>query len=167
MRRYLPVLALLLAWAGLARAHGLLIPEEKNVPPLAMLNHHVTISMEDQVAVTRVEQTFRNHTDRQLEATYVFPVPKGASVNKFAMWVDGKEVKGELVEAEKARTIYTDIVRRIQDPGLLEYMGNNLLKLRVFPIPPRGDQKVALSFTAVNDRDSGLVQYTYPLKTDD
>ena len=133
---------------GLARAHGLLIPEEKTVPPLAMLNHKVTVTIDDQVAVTRVEQTFRNHTDRQLEATYVFPVPKGASVNKFSMWVNGKEVKGELVEADKARKIYTDIVRRTQDPGLLEYIGNNLLQLRVFPIPPRSDQKVSLSYTS-------------------
>src|SRR5438552_5970994 len=166
MRRYLPVLALLLAWAGLARAHGLLIPEEKNVPPLAMLNHHVTISMEDQVAVTRVEQTFRNHTDRQLEATYVFPVPKGASVRKFTMWVDGKEMAGELVEAEKARQIYTSIVRRTEDPGLLEYLGNNLLRLRVFPVPPKGDQKIALSYTSVADAENGLIEYVYPLKTD-
>src|SRR5438445_4732410 len=135
MRRYLPVLALLLAWAGLARAHGLLIPEEKNVPPLAMLNHHVTISMEDQVAVTRIEQTFRNHTDRQLEATYIFPVPKGASVRKFSMWVGGKEVPGELVEADRARQIYTSIVQRTLDHGLLEYMGTSLLTLRVFPVP--------------------------------
>ena len=82
-----------------------------------MLNHKVTITIEDQVAVTRVEQTFRNHTDRQLEATYIFPVPKGASVNKFTMWVDGKEAKGELVEADKAREIYTYIVRRTQDPA--------------------------------------------------
>ena len=144
MRRFLPILTLLLAWAGSAPAHGLLIPEEKTLPPLAMLNHKVTITIEDQVAVTRVEQTFRNHTDRQLEATYIFPVPKGASVNKFTMWVDGKEVKGELVEADKAREIYTDIVRRTQDPGLLEYIGNNLLRMQRLPRSrPHGDQKVA------------------------
>src|SRR6478752_30755 len=137
MRRCVPALALLLAvplvWCGSARAHGLLIPEEKSLPPLAMLNHKVTIAIEDQVAVTRVEQTFRNHTDRDLEATYVFPVPKGASVDKFTMWVDGKETKGELIEAKKAREIYTSIVRRTQDPGLLEYMGNDVLRMRVYP----------------------------------
>src|SRR5438876_12360957 len=166
MRRYLPVLALLLAWAGLARAHGLLIPEEKNVPPLAMLNHHVTIAMEDQVAVTRVEQIFRNHTDRQLEATYVFPVPKGASVNKFTMWVNGKEVSGEMIEAAKARQIYTDIVSRTKDPGLLEYMDNHLLRMKVFPILPKSDQKVAISYTAMAIQDAGVVEYIYPLKTD-
>ncbi len=166
MRRCLPVLTLLLLGAGSASAHGLLIPEDKSLPPLAMLNHKVTITLEDQVAVTRVEQTFRNHTDRQLEATYVFPVPKGASVNQFTMWVDGKEVKGELVEAEQARSIYTSLVRRTHDPGLLEYMGNNLLRMRVFPIPPHGDQRVALSYTSVAHKEGGVVEYIYPLKTD-
>src|SRR6516225_9916135 len=150
MRRFLPVLTLLLAAVGSASAHGLLIPEDKQLPSLAMLNHQVKITLEDQVAITHVEQVFRNHTDRQLEATYIFPVPKGASVRKFSMWVDGKEVPGELVEAKKAREIYTAIVQRTQDPGLLEYMGNDLLRVRVFPVPPKGDQKLALSYTAVN-----------------
>jgi Ca-activated chloride channel family protein len=165
MRRILPVL-LVLAAAAPAQAHGLLIPTEKSVPPLAMLNHHVTIRIDDQVAVTKVEQTFRNHTDRELEATYIFPVPRGASVRKFSMWVGGTEVPGELVEADKARKIYTDIVRRTQDPGLLEYMGNNLLRLRVFPVPRKGDQKVMIAFTSVAQAEDGLVEYTYPLKTD-
>src|SRR5947208_3378340 len=155
------------AWmAGPAYGHGLLIPEDRKVPPLAMVDHQVTITINDQVAETRVEQTFRNHTARALEATYVFPVPKGASVRKFTMWVNGKETAGEMVEADKARHIYTDIVRRTQDPGLLEYMGNNLLRLKVFPIAPNADQKVALTYTSVAPRDGDLVEYVYPLKTD-
>jgi len=129
-----------------------------------MVQHDVTIAIEEQAAVTRVVQTFHNPTDRPLEATYVFPVPKGAGVRKFAMWVDGKEVPGELVEAGKARAIYTEIVRRTQDPGLLEYMDGNLLKLRVFPVPARGDQKVALSFTAIAQNYAGLTEYMYPLR---
>ncbi len=152
---------------GPTPAAGLLIPKDEGTAPLAMLDHKVQVTIDEQVAVTRVEQTFRNHTNRALEATYVFPVPRGANVNKFSMWVDGKEVKGELVEADKARAIYTDIVRRLQDPGLLEHVGTNLLRLRIFPVPANGDQKVALSFTSVNDRDAGLIAYTYPLRTDE
>jgi len=165
MRRCFAVLVLL-AMVGPVQANGLLIPIEKKLPPLAMLNHEVSISIDDQVAVTRIEQTFRNHTDRNLEATYIFPVPRGASVRKFSMWVDGKETPGELVEADKARKIYTDIVQRTLDPGLLEYMDNNLLRLRVFPVPPRGDQKIAISYTSVADSDHGVIEYRYPLKTD-
>jgi Ca-activated chloride channel family protein len=166
MRRSLSAVAVLLAFAGAVRAHGLLIPEDKKLPPLAMLNHKVTIAIDDQVALTRVEQTFRNHTDRPLEATYIFPVPKGASVNRFTMWVNGTETKGELIEAKKAAEIYASIVRRTQDPGLLEYMGTNLLRMRVFPIAAHGDQKVALTYTSVADKEAKLVEYVYPLKTD-
>src|ERR1700730_2487972 len=166
MHRIPVLLGLLLVSAGTAQAHGLLIPAEKTLPPLAMLNHKVSITIDDQVALTRVEQTFRNHTARQLEATYVFPVPRGASVNKFTMAVDGKETAGELVEAAKARGIYTSIVRRTQDPGLLEYIGNDLLQMKVFPVPAHGDQKVSLSYSSVAPKDGNLIEYIYPLKTD-
>ena len=101
LRYALPVVALVFATASTAPAAGLLIPEDKKLPPLAMVNHKVTVAIDDQVAITTVEQTFRNHTDRKLEATYIFPVPKGASVHKFTMWVDGKEVAGELLDAKQ------------------------------------------------------------------
>jgi Ca-activated chloride channel family protein len=167
MRRLLPVLLVGLVWGGSAQAQGLLIPTEKEIAPLAMRSHHVQVNIEDQVAVTRVVQVFHNPTGRPLEADFVFPVPRGASVKKFTMWVDGKEVSGELVESNRARQIYTDIVRRTQDPGLLEYLGNNLLRLRVFPVPANGDQKLSLSYTSVAERDAGLIEYVYPFRNRD
>ena len=151
---------------GTAPAAGLMIPADKQVPPLALVRHRVTIAIEEQVAVTTVEQSFRNHTPRNLEAVYLFPVPRGATVNKFTMWVDGKETSGELLEAKKAAQIYADVVRRTQDPALLEYIGNDLLRLRVFPIPPNHDQKIKVSYTAIAPSDNGVVEYLYPLKTD-
>ncbi|HEY8504822.1 MAG TPA: VIT domain-containing protein, partial [Gemmataceae bacterium] len=165
MRYAVPAALVFLLGAGPLHAHGLLIPDDKSLPPLAMLYHRVNVTVEDQAAVTTVEQAFRNHTDRQLEATYIFPVPKGASVNKFSMWIGDNEASGELLPSDKARQIYTDIVRRTQDPALLEYMGNDLLRLRVFPVPPRSDQKVKMSFTAIARQDDGVVEYVYPLQT--
>jgi len=166
MRRTALVALALLAVLTPLRAAGLLIPEEKTLPPLAMVDHKVNVAIEDQVAVTTVQQTFRNHTDRQLEATYLFPVPKGASVDKFIMTVDGKETKGELLPADKAREVYNNIVRRTLDPGLLEYVGGNLFRMRVFPVPPKGDQKVSIRFSSLSPKEGNLVQYTYPLKHD-
>jgi Ca-activated chloride channel family protein len=169
-----PALLSVLAVAALAPlgfARGLLVPEDVKVPPLAMVHHKVSVSIDDQVAVTTVEQAFRNHTDRDLEATYLFPVPKGASVNKFTMWIDGKETNGELLDSKKASDVYTSIVRRTQDPALLEYLGNGLMRMRVFPVPPTkgdkyGDVKVKLSYTAVVPKDGGAVEFVYPMKTD-
>ena len=166
LRCALPAFVVVLAGATAAPAAGLLIPEDKKLPPLAMVNHKVTAAIDEQVAVTTVEQTFRNHTDRNLEATYLFPVPKGATVDKFTMWVDGKEQGGELLDAKKANQVYTDIVRRTQDPGLLEYLGNSLMRLKVFPIPPKGDQKIKISYKFIAPKDGSVVEYVYPLKTD-
>ncbi len=166
MRRVLVALAVLLVVGASAQASGMLIPVEKKLPPLALVDQKVTINIEDQVATTRIEQAFRNHTGRELEATYLFPVPKGASVRKFTMWVNGVEMPGEIVEADKARKIYTDIVARSHDPGLLEYMNHQLIKLRVFPVSPKEDQRISLSYTSVANADNGLIEYVYPMKTD-
>lgn len=166
MKRYLLVLTALLASTNLAYGRGLLIPVEPDLPPLAMLNHHVNVTLEDQVAVTKVEQTFRNHTDRALEATYVFPVPAGASVREFAMWVNGQRVKGELLKADQAKAIYTSIVRQTKNPALLDYVGSDMLSLKIYPVPANGDQKVEVNFTSVAEKQHALVEYVYPLKTD-
>ena len=156
----------LLASASQLQAHGLLIPEDKNLPPLAMVHNKVEIQIQDQVAVTTIDQSFRNHTDRQLEATYIFPLPKGANVNKFVMWVDGKEQSGEILDKKKANDVYTSIVKRTQDPGLLEYMGNNMMRLKIFPVMPKVDQKIKISYTSIAPEDNGVIEYVYPLKTD-
>ncbi|HSQ57788.1 MAG TPA: VIT domain-containing protein [Gemmata sp.] len=166
LRLALSVMVLSLAAAGSASAAGLLIPEDKSLPPLAMVNHKVTVTIDDQVAITTLEQTFRNHTDRNLEATWLFPVPNGASVDRFTMWVDGKETSGELLDAKHANKVYTEIVRRTQDPGLLEYLGNRMMRLRVFPIPAKKDQKIKISFKSIAAKDGNLVEYVYPMKTD-
>ena len=166
MRRLLAACAALVVIGSSVQASGMLIPVEKKLPPLALVDQKVTINIEEQVAVTRIEQAFRNHTGRPLEATYLFPVPKGASVRKFTMWVNGVETPGEIVEADKARKIYTDIVSRTQDPGLLEYMNHTLIKLRVFPVLPKEDQRISLTYTSVNQNDNGLIEYAFPMRTD-
>ena len=171
MRRVPFALCALLLVLPTLFARGLLIPDDVKLPPLAMVNHTVVVKIDEQVAVTTVEQSFRNHTDRNLEATYLFPVPKGATVNKFTMWIDGKETAGELLDAKKASDIYTSIVRRTQDPALLEYLGNGLLRLKIFPVPPRkygksGDVKIKLSYSSVIPMEAGVLEYLYPMKTD-
>jgi Ca-activated chloride channel family protein len=162
----LAVMAVLLVSTGAVRANGIIIPDDKSVPPLGMLSHHVTAQIEDQVAITEVEQVFRNSTNQILEAMYVFPVPRGASVRKFSTWINGKEVEGELLEADKARKVYTEVISRTMNPALLEYVGNNVLRIKLHAIPALADQKVKISFTSIATSDNGVVEYVYPLKSD-
>lgn len=134
--------------------------------PLEVRRHIVTCTIRDTVAVTKVDQVFRNPNNQQLDGTYMFPLPENAAVQRFSLWIDGKEVKGELLEADKARQIYEDIVRQTKDPGLLEYVGSRLYRARVFPIPPNGDVRVGLEYSETVPVSDGLATYRYPLNTE-
>ncbi|MGB2997149.1 MAG: VIT domain-containing protein, partial [Phycisphaerae bacterium] len=158
-------LVLVAAIGSQAQGAGLLLPKDESLPPLAVKYLRVDAAIDNQVATTRVVQEFQNSTDADLECTYIFPLPKGAAVRDFAMYIGGKRVKGELLEKEKARKVYEEIVRRMKDPGLLEYMDGTLLRLRIYPVPARGTQKVELEYTEVVPLDDGLAEYVFPLRT--
>jgi Ca-activated chloride channel family protein len=147
----------------LASAQGMLLPTSPNDRPLAIKSQRVSVEVQDGTSLTRVEQVFQNDGPRQLEAHYIFPLPKGAALSEFYLWINGKKTKAELLEKEKAATIYEGIVRRLVDPGLLEYIDSDVFRVRVFPVPARGEQKVELAFSQVLNYSSGLYHYHYPL----
>jgi Ca-activated chloride channel family protein len=128
--------------------------------------HRVSAVVVDQTAEFTVEQTFHSDAAVQLEGTYLFPLPEGASVGKFAMTMGGKMVEGSVLEANEARRIYQGIVSRRRDPGLLEYMGRGLFQARVFPILPHSDLTIRLVFQTVLRDDTGTLELRYPLASE-
>src|SRR5437867_4144788 len=134
--------------------------------PLEINHVKINTRINDQVAVTSVDEEFYNPNPSRLEGTYVFPVPKGAHLNKFTMEIDGKQVEAELLAAGKAQGIYEDIVRRLKDPALLEYAGRDVFKVRIFPIEPNSKKRITLSYTQLLKADDGLVNYVLPLNTE-
>lgn len=166
-------LAALLLPAG-ARADGLMIihnpphvvPGHFSFAPLEVTFHRVTVDINDQVAVTAVDQEFLNPNNARLEGTYIFPLPEGAHIDKFAMDVNGKMMDAELLSADKARALYEEIVRKAKDPALLEYVGRGAFKVRIFPIEPHSRKPIRITYTQLLRNDSGLVEYMYPLNTE-
>src|SRR6478672_4176948 len=134
--------------------------------PLEVSSHHVDVKIDGQVAVTSIDQEFYNPNDQRLEGIYMFPVPKGAHIDKFSIEIGGKMVDAELLRADKAHQIYEDIVRRMRDPALLEYAGRDLFKARIFPIEPRSRKPIKISYTELLRSDAGTVTYTYALSTE-
>jgi len=130
---------------------------------MEVLKHRAEIDVEGHIARTHVSAVFFNPNPQRIEGTYFFPIGPGTAVSSFAMTVNGKTMEAELLEAEKARQIYEDIVRQARDPALLEYVGQGLLKARVFPIEPRSEVKIELSYDQSVGRDAGMARVTYPL----
>ncbi|ODS35896.1 MAG: hypothetical protein A7316_03065 [Candidatus Altiarchaeales archaeon WOR_SM1_86-2] len=151
-------------------ADGIIIPEppapEIHVELLEIKYHHVNVTISDQYTETSIDQVFHNPNHRDLEGTYLFPLPIGASISDFSMFVDNEEIKGEILDKDDAKEIYESIVRRMKDPALLEYVDRNTFKARVYPIPAGGDKRIKMRYEEVLTCDNGVCRYVYPLDTE-
>jgi len=162
-------LGLLLLAGARAFADGfIVIPPQggSRVVPLAVKYHRVRCEIKNGVAITHIDQVFYNPNTRQLEGIYLFPIPETATISRFSMFIDGKELKGEILDSEKARQTFEEIVRKMRDPALLEYAGRDLFRARVFPIPPLGEKRITLDYTEILNADEGILFYRYPLNTE-
>lgn len=148
-----------------ASGAGLLIADGGLGGVLEICEHNVQVTINNGIAVTEVTQVFRNTENRQVEALYTFPVPKDASVANFSMWINGKEMVGEVVEKQRAREIYDSYKRVRRDPGLLEQKDFKTFEMRIFPIGPKADQKVQICYYQELDYDHDWATYVYPLAT--
>lgn len=168
MKHLLSLLSLGCALVALAptdvQALGLLIPKNASTRPFDLEQHRVNVTITNTAALTKVEQVFRNNTNRPLEATFVFPLPAGATVSNFSLWINGKKTAGAVLEKGKARQIYDSIVRRTEDPGLIEYIDGKIFKASIFPIPAGGTQKLEIQFGQVLAKQGDMYRYVYPLK---
>lgn len=136
------------------------------ISQLIIRYHRVDVTIDRQIAVTRVDQVFFNPNDYPIEGTYLFPLPTDASVSNFMLWVDGEPVEGKVLPADEARRTYQEIVLNLRDPALLEYFGRGALQASIFPIPPQGERRIQLEYTQALTAENGLVRYVYPLNTE-
>lgn len=108
---------------------------------------------------TTIEYMIENRTDRILEGEFEFPLQEGENIGGYALDIDGKMRDAVVVEKEKGRQVFEEIVRRGVDPGLVEKTEGNNFKTRVYPIPARGVRhlQVTVEKELSSASDSGKV----------
>ncbi len=137
-----------------------------NMDGLRIEYQRVDVTIDNQVATTRIDQLFVNDNDWMLEGTYFFPLPAGATVTELTMWIDGVPIESKILRKEEARAIYDEIVRQLRDPALLEYVGNEAIQANVFPIPGGESRRIEIEYQQVLPADNGLIHYVYPQSSD-
>lgn len=144
--------------------HHVVVPQYRSFAPL----QHQPVQIEKVSARVQIlEQTARttllidlyNPAPTQEEAILLLPVPSDCAVSGFAFDGPAKEPTARLLPADEARRTYDDIVRRLRDPGLLEFAGARLIRTSVFPIAAHGHCKVQLTYEHVLETDGDRVDY--------
>ncbi len=125
------------------------------------LRTSVDVNVTGRIANVQVEEWFENRGGRVAEGAYLYPLPGEAVFSGFSLFQDDQELRGETMDADRARQIYEEIVRKRRDPALIELAGHGLIRARVFPIEPGQTRKITLRYTQVLERagDALLLRY--------
>lgn len=143
-------------------------PQSGTWQRLAVARSHVNMVLQPPVALIQLDQSFYNPASQSVEGEFLFNLPEGASVSRFAMYVtDTDLMEGEIVGRKRADEIYTTIVRGRRDPAILEQLGDRLFRMRVFPIFARDTKRILLDFTIpLQPSPSGRYAFRLPLLND-
>jgi Ca-activated chloride channel family protein len=130
---------------------------------ITRVGSNVRITVEGRVARVEVEERFRNSGGVVAEGSYLYPLAGEAVFTGFSLWQGDKELRGETMNAEQARSIYEEIVRKRKDPALLTLAGHGLIRAQVFPIEPGDTRRVRLRYTQMLTREGDALRLRYAL----
>ena len=127
--------------------------------PVQVWLDHIHVQIRDQVAVKTYDCTFKNANPQAVVGGVCYmELEPGAQVDDMSVWIDGKETKAEILDVEKAKQVFNDIVKNGGSPALLEYYGNQLIQTQVPRVAPNGTVTVKLTYTTVLKKRGGLVR---------
>jgi Ca-activated chloride channel family protein len=149
-----------------AAAQGWIQPLPRPLPQpqpsrVERLRTSITVRVTDRVARVQVEEWFRNTGTGLAEGDYIYPLPGETVFSDFSLFQGEEELKGETMDAGRARAIYEDIVRRQRDPALIELAGHGLIRARVFPIAAGETRNVTLRYTQVLSRAGDAYRFRH------
>jgi hypothetical protein len=137
--------------------------DERSVP-MRVRSCSLDVRIAGPAARTTMVLVFENPHDRVLEGELTFPVPPGSSVCGYGLDVDGEIADASLVPKRKAREVFEAEVRKRADPGLLEQIGGNRFRTRVYPLPARGTRTVRVEIETLLEPRDGEDVLVLPLR---
>jgi Ca-activated chloride channel family protein len=164
MKTYKIIIALLLLSLN-SFADGVLTSQNENYPGFFLKNKstEITVNINGLVVETIVKQEFENEWSKSVDATYSFPVPLNSRVTSL-LYSKGDTLVNAIL----------DVMPQSTNPGtgsnetiakLNEYMGQNVIRLKLTNILPNKVKWVELHYISVLKHANGTCSYKYPFDT--
>lgn len=147
-----------------SRAAGTLALNASGDLPLEIEDHQVSVTIQNGFARTEVSQTFFNANSHAVEGLYTFPVPKKGSLSEVTILAGENEMKGEVVEKERAEQIYEAETSKGNQAGLTQKDEYRDFEFWVSPIPSNSEVKLRFVYYEPLALDHGIGKYVYPLE---
>jgi tetratricopeptide (TPR) repeat protein len=145
-------------------------PEQAGQPrfPLAIQRMDVRVTIEEDFAITEVDQTFGNPSADTVEGIYTFRTPPGATLHRFGIDRAGELVWARVQERQAAAAQYEANVYAgsAEDPALLEWDAPGVYRARLYPIKPHESRRVVTRYAEWLGRQGARGErrlYIYPM----
>lgn len=126
------------------------VPDELGMArwPLVIRRLDVRVRVEDDLAITEVDQLFFNPASEAVEGLYRIRVPEEAVLQRFAVDRDNRLVDGYVRERAQAQRAYEQQVYRgsTEDPALLEWDAPGSYRARIYPIYPGETRRIVIRY---------------------
>jgi hypothetical protein len=153
----------LISCCSLSTAQVVLKPNGQAAIPLRVKSLSANVEIDGQFAATHQTLIFQNETSERIEADFMYTLPPNTLVTSFAYWYGDEKVTAKVVEKEEAAAIYAHITTRMHDPALVEMIGKNTFRARIFPVMPNSDLKVEMTLVQTLPSDERGATFSYPL----
>jgi Ca-activated chloride channel family protein len=131
----------------------------------------VRVTIEDDFAITEVDETFFNPSSEKVEGIYRFRTPEGATLHRFGVDREGVVMWGRVKEKAAAAAQYQANVYEgsTEDPALLEWDAPGVYRARLYPIGPGESRRVVVRYAEWLGRSGARGErrlYVYPMAAD-
>ena len=130
---------------------------------LAAKSVAVKTKIDGAFARTTLTTIYKNPNTRRIEADFLYSAPKNSVVTGFAYWFGEEKVVARVAEKRRAARIYSYITTRQRDPALIEMVGKNAFRARIFPVEANQDLKIEIQLAQKLDATPTGLRWNYPI----
>lgn len=139
-------------------------PADPKLVPVVVSEVSAKVRIRGEIASTEFEAVVSNPNQLALEGEFTLPLPAGATVTGAALDINGKMIDAAIVEKKRAQEVFEAVERKGADPALVESVGGNSYRTRIYPIPARGSRRIRITFISEVDRVDGAPIFTLPMR---
>lgn len=131
----------------------------------ALVLEHTSVVAEVHAGLARVTmiQWFHNPYDEALEATYLFPLPSDAAVDRMDLVCGDRLIAGVVMERQAARDAYEQAHAEGKRAALLEQERDNLFTQHVSGLCPGETVEVTVQYVQQLAYEDGVYALTFPM----
>ena len=131
--------------------------------PAPLVSTDVDLGVQGIVGRARVRQSFRNPTQRCVEAIYVFPLPDDSVVDRMQLMIGDRVIEGEVHEKAEARQVYETARREGRRASLLDEQRPNMFTVSVANLAEDEEIEIVIEYQQLVRYDAGRFHLRFPM----